>query len=85
MVLGEGEDMPGNSTDGTKGDLMVLGSNQEVQKALWWNGCWTGWWHALEWSFQYPCDQVPQGLGEKERLGPGESSHSLILTLIPHM
>ena len=39
MVLGEGEDMLGNSTDGTKGDLMVSGSNQEVQRALWWSGC----------------------------------------------
>lgn len=35
MVLGEGEDMPAKSVDGTKGDLMVLGSNQEVQRALW--------------------------------------------------
>lgn len=27
------------SVDGTKGDLMVSGSNQEVQGALCWSGC----------------------------------------------
>lgn len=48
MVLGEAEDMPRNSVDGTKGDLMVSGSNQEVQRTLLWNGCMGGWWHLVE-------------------------------------
>ncbi len=43
MVLGEGEDMLSNIVDGAEGDLMVSGSNQEVQGPLQWNGCMGGW------------------------------------------
>jgi len=33
VASGEGEEAPGKSADGTKGDLMVSGCNQEVQRA----------------------------------------------------
>lgn len=98
VVLGEGEDMPGNGADGTKGDLMVSGSNQEVQSALWWNGCRGGWWHVLEWSFPFciPAITCPGGWGTKTYWGQETQVisslctnpalwHSSHLTLIPHL
>lgn len=80
MVLGEEGDMAGGCVHGTKGDLMVSGSNQEVQRPLWWNGCMGGWWH-VEFRFLYSCHHhhLPWGAEYKDILGPGESSHFLPL------
>lgn len=39
---GDGEDMRGTSMDAAKGDLKLLGSNQEVKIVLRWDGCMGG-------------------------------------------
>ena len=90
--------MPGNSVDGTKGDLMVSGSNQEVQKALWRKGYMGGWWHLPEQSFSFciPAITCPGGRGTKTYWGQESQVisslctnpalwHSSHLTLIPHL
>lgn len=79
--------MLGTSLDGTKGDLMVLGSNQEVKMLE--GVC--GWW--LEVSSLYSCLDLSWSLRHRDR--PEKSSHFLPInpalwqrshmTLTPHL
>lgn len=98
LVPGEGENMLGNSADGTKGDLMVSGSNQEVLRASWWNRCGGGWWYVPKRSFPFsiPAIALSRSQGTKT-YRDWESQvisflctnpalwHSSNLTLIPHL
>lgn len=97
-LVGDWEDVLCNGTGWNKGDLMVLGSNQEVQRATRWNRCWGGCWHVLEQSFLflYSCHHLLLGQGTK--IYRGQECHVIyplcinpalwhnsLLTLIPYL
>lgn len=97
VVQGEVGGVPGNGADGTKGDLIVWGSNHEVQRASWSDGCRGGWWHVLEKTFSilYSCHHLPLRPRYKDVRGQASQVisslctnpalwHCLHLTLIPH-
>lgn len=71
MVLGKGEDMPSNSMDGTKGDLLVPGSNQRGAESLmmeWMHG-WLMASTGVEISFLYSYHHWPSGARVQRHTG----------------